>query len=127
MKFQKFGLSKVGYRLFEVDEDLNNQNLCEFCHKRRGKQEKEWVICTNCNRFVEIGKSLATNSYMSIKKKGVEKERVFKDFYLDFFNAPSKHRAKDDIAIFNIKTDSKASSFEKWELSSYVARKDDFS
>jgi len=122
IKFKKFGLDETGYKLFEIDKDLNNQNLCEFCLKRKGKKEEEYVICNSCRRFVTLGKKLAKYNYLAITKKANQDNiNIFKDYYVHFFDNPSKELAKDDIFIFDISKDSEFNGMEKWELKSYVA------
>jgi len=124
IKFKKFGLQEKGFMLFEIDENLDNQNLCDFCHKRKGEKEKEYRICSSCKRFVKIGQKLANQElkYIAITKKENKKDiKIFKEFYLHFFDEPSKELAKDDIYIFDISKDQEFNGMEKWELSSYVA------
>jgi len=122
IKFKKFGLNEIGYKLFNIDKDLNNQNLCEFCLKRKGKKEKEYVICDSCKRFVTLGKKLVKYNYIAItKRENKDNIKIFKDYYVHFFDNPSKELAKDDIFIFDISKDSEFNGMEKWELKSYVA------
>ena len=123
IKYQKFNLKDKGFMLFDIDENLNNQNLCDFCHKRKGKKEKDYVICNSCERFVNIGQKLTKHKYIAITKKSGN-INIFKDFYLNFFDEPSKEFAKDDIYIFDISKDTEFNGMQKWELSSYVATKD---
>ncbi len=128
IKFQKFGLFEKGYEIFEIDDELDNQNLCNFCNKRKGDKKEYYVICEDCEKFVKIGQALTKNKFMAISEKEKDKKdiKIFDKFYLHFFDHPSKNKAQNDIAIFDIRIDENFEGFEKWELSSYVATKEDF-
>ena len=125
IKFKKFGLNKYGYKIFEIDEDLNNQNLCDFCHKRKGEVKKGVVICNECDKYVKLGQKLAEYSRKDFGSMAINKEEggihIFKDFYLHFFNEPARENAKKDIYLFDIRADSEFRGIEKWEIASYVA------
>jgi len=122
IKYKKFDLQNLGYKLFDIEKDLNNQNLCDFCHKRKGKNKEEYTICKSCERFVKIGQKLTKNRFIAItKKQNKDDIRIFKNYYLHFFDNPSKELAKDDIFIFDISKDTEFYGMEKWELQSYVA------
>ncbi|WP_457561921.1 type III-A CRISPR-associated protein Cas10/Csm1 [Caminibacter pacificus] len=129
LKFKKFNLHKIREKIFEYDEDVNNQNLCEFCQKRKGKESKEnYVICDICNHYIEIGKSLVSNRFLAISKEAKDDSdiEIFKGFYIHFFDNPSSVKLKNDVALYDIVTDEEFRGYEKWELSSYVAVKDKF-
>jgi len=127
-KFQKFGLGEQGFVLFEIDEDLDNQNLCDFCRKRKGRDREGYVICKSCRKFVDIGQALVKKPYMAISKerrKGDDIE-IYEGYYLHFFDNPSELKTQNDIAIFDIRSDGEFRGFVKWELDSYVARREAF-
>ncbi len=127
IKYQKFDLKSKGYMLFNIDKDLDNQSLCDFCHKRKGKKEKEYTICSSCDRFVKIGQKLTQHKYIAISKRANKDDiQIFEDFYLHFFDNPQKEHAKEDIYIFDISKDTEFNGMEKWELSSYVATEEIF-
>jgi len=128
-KYQKFDLKTVGHYIFEVDENLTNANLCNFCHKRKGSKERGNIICKNCKRYVTIGEQLAKSTYLAISKnkKSDDDIEIFEGFYLHFFENPSQKLAKDDVYIFDISKDDEFSGFPKWELRSYVAKLDSLS
>jgi CRISPR-associated protein Csm1 len=131
IKYKKFDLINIGgYKIFKIDKDLSNENLCDFCHKRKDKYEnkKEYKICNFCEKYVKIGQALVKNTFLAISKnrKSEEDIEIFRGYYLHFFENPSKNEAKNDIAIYDIKTDTKFRGFKKWELSSYVATKEIF-
>jgi CRISPR-associated protein Csm1 len=128
IKYKKFNLVNIGCKIFEIEKDLNNENLCDFCNKRKGQNKEEYKICNFCEKYVKIGKALTKNTFLAISKERKSKEdiEIFKDYYLHFFENPSKNKAKNDIAIYDIKTDTEFRGFEKWELSSYVATKEIF-
>ncbi|QCT95334.1 type III-A CRISPR-associated protein Cas10/Csm1 [Caminibacter mediatlanticus TB-2] len=122
IKYKRFNLSNNGYYRFDIDNDLDNQNLCDFCLKRKGKELDEYRICDDCNKFVKIGKALVENKFLAISKHKKENDiEVFDGFYLHFFDNVSRKLAEDDISIFDISNDEEFRGFEKWELSSYVA------
>jgi len=112
MKLEKF--KYVDEFMFEYDKDINNSNLCEFCEIRKGNKKDDYVICDVCKDYVEIGKKLAKEKFLSIIL-GEE----FKDFKLSF-------DTKGDY-VFDISKDEEFIGFEKWEISSYVATIDDIS
>ena len=121
MKFKKFGLEKEGYKIFEI-EKIDNQTLCDFCHKRKGKKQEEYVICDVCEKFVKIGQNLTKYKYIAISTKAKNEDdiKIFKNYYLHFFDNPSIKLSQNDIFIFDISKDQNFSGMEKWELSSYV-------
>jgi len=121
LKYKKFDLISKGYHIFEIEDGINNQNLCDFCHKRVGEGD-EYRICKDCNKFVKIGEKLTKNKFLAISKKSKESDdlEVFDGYYLHFFDNASKELAKDDIAIFDISNDEEFRGFYKWELASYV-------
>ena len=121
IKYKKFGLISKGCHIFEIEDGINNQNLCDFCHKRVGKGD-EYKICKDCSKFVKIGEKLTKNRFLAISKKEKEKEdlEIFSGYYLHFFDNASKDLALDDIAIFDISNDEEFRGFYKWELASYV-------
>jgi CRISPR-associated protein Csm1 len=126
IKYKKFSLNKKGYVIFEI-EDLDNENLCDFCHKRKGEKKEEYTICPVGENYVKIGKALVNNKFLAISKKRKNENdiKIFEGYYLHFFDNPSKKEAKEDIAIYDITTDTEFRGFEKWELSSYVKTKKD--
>jgi len=125
IKFKKFGLKESGYKVFDIDKDLNNQNLCNFCHKRKGKSKNGIVICEECEKYVKLGEKLAEYSRKDFGSMAINKEaggiNIFKDFYVHFFNEPSRDNAKKDIYLFDIRMDNEFRGIEKWEIASYVA------
>ncbi len=62
-KFQKFNLSEIN-AVLKTDDDIDNQNLCPLCSKRKTVDE----YCKDCNDFVRIGQELPKKPYMSISK-----------------------------------------------------------
>jgi CRISPR-associated protein Csm1 len=126
MKLQKFNLFENGCIIFDIDKDLSNQNQCNFCHKRKGEKKDNYIICNSCERFVKIGQNLTKFKYIAISTKPKDQNdiKIFKDFYLHFFDNPSKELAKDDIYICDISKEQEFAGMEKWELSSYVKTKD---
>ena len=125
IKYKKFDLFTRGYKIFEIEEGLNNQNLCDFCHKRKGKGE-EYKICSECEKYVKIGEKLTKNRFLTIRTKRKESGdiEIFEGYYLHFFDNVSKELTKEDIAIYDISNDEEFRGLEKWELASYVYLKD---
>jgi CRISPR-associated protein Csm1 len=127
IKFKKFDLYKIKEKVFKIDEGIDNQSLCDFCQKRKGEPKEGYVICDVCKNFVDIGKNLVNNRFLAISKEKKDNDiEVFKGYYLHFFDNPSSVKLKDDVALYDIKTDEEFEGYEKWELSSYVALRDDF-
>ena len=124
IKFKKFDLHKIKEKIFKIDEGIDNQSLCDFCQKRKGESKEGYVICDVCKNFVDIGKNLVNNRFLAISKEKKDNDiEVFKGYYLHFFDNPSSVKLKDDVALYDIRTDEEFKGYEKWELSSYVATK----
>ena len=123
VKLKKYDLLNKGAIVFDIEKDLNNKNLCNFCNKRKGIKKENYVICSECNKFVKIGQLLTKATYIAFSKKKKDDNdiEIFNGYYLHFFNKPSSKEAKDDIAIFDISNDDDFKGFAKWELRSYVA------
>lgn len=116
IKFKKFDLLNEGEFVFKVDEDLNNQNLCPLCKKRKITQTN---ACNFCSNFVSIGKELAKENFLAITKDKTEIE-IFDGYYIKFIDEPKVF--KNSIAIYDLSNSNEFRGFAKWELSSYVAR-----
>jgi len=118
-KFQKFDLQNESNCVLKIDEDLDNQNLCPLCHKRK-KTSKE--SCDPCDSFVKIGKELAKEIFMAITKDEIGIE-IFDGYYIKFTDDPKVY--KNSIAIYDLSKGNDFRGFAKWELSSYVSKEKD--
>ena len=115
-KFKKFDLiSKKP--VLEYDEGITNQNLCEYCNKR--KKEDDEDSCPSCTLFIKIGEKLAKSNFLSISKRS-GKDRVFGEYFINFSNEVK--RVDNTIALYDITNDEEFRGYAKWELSSYVAK-----
>ena len=115
-KFKKFDLiSKKP--VLEYDEGITNQNLCEYCNKR--KKEEDEDSCPSCTLFIKIGEKLAKSNFLSISKRS-GKDRVFGEYFINFSNEVK--RVDNTIALYDITNDEEFRGYAKWELSSYVAK-----
>ena len=124
-KLHKFDLQHQHYEI-EWERDLNNQNQCFACKKRKGKERKniEKLVCDSCYRFIEIGKKLTDSKYMIITKDETSLE-IFDGYYLKFL--PKEKDPKglpNTVAIYDISNDPEFDGFAKWEIGAYVATKD---
>ncbi len=123
-KLNKFDLTNSSYEI-EWDKDLKNSNQCFACKKRIGidRNSIDKKVCDSCYRFIEIGKNLAKQKYL-IFTKDKTSISIFEDYYIKFIDSDPK-AFQNTIAIYDISKDSSFEGFAKWELSSYVATKND--
>jgi len=117
LKYKKFDLINQE-SILEIDKELNNQNLCPLCNKRKIINE----YCQSCNKFVKIGEKLAKSDYIIITKDKTDIE-IFKGFYIKFTNEAKIF--KNLVAIYDISKDEEFKGYAKWELSSYVKTDED--
>jgi len=127
-KFSKFNLQSME-PLMEYDEDIDNQNLCEFCNKRKGEiveeesGDKIYTICSHCRKFVDIGKNLATKRYILFTKNNKSKTAIdiYNNYSIEFKESIDISKIDENILlIFDISKEDSSEKFAKWELSSYV-------
>ena len=116
------------HRRYEIDweKDLNNQNQCFACKKKKGKEREniEKLVCDSCYRFIEIGKKLTNSKYMIITKDETSIE-IFYGYYLKFLPKEKDPKGLSNIiAIYDISDNSEFDGFAKWEIGAYVATKD---
>ena len=116
-KFQKFNLTEAE-AISSVDEDIDNQNLCPLCSKRKIVNE----YCNDCNKFVRIGESLPKKQYLSISKNSGQ-IKIFGNHYINF--SDEVERTDNAMAIFDISNNEAFNGYAKWELGSYVHMSDD--
>lgn len=121
MKFNKFNLPHNESFVFEIDENLNNQNLCPLCNKRKKAENK--TECETCSNFIKIGTELSKENFLVITKDETA-IHIFDDFYIKFIENPKVY--KNSIAIYDLSNTSEFRGYAKWELSSYVAKDKDF-
>lgn len=112
-KFQKFNLSEID-AILEIDEGIDNQNLCPLCSKRKIADE----YCKDCSDFVKIGQDLPKKPYLGISKDSGQ-IKIFGNYYINFSNEVK--RTDNAIAIFDISNNDEFNGYAKWELASYVA------
>ncbi len=112
-KFQKFDLSEID-AVLNVDEGLDNQNLCPLCSKRKIVDE----YCKDCENFVRIGEQLAKKAFLSISKNSGQ-IKIFGEYYINFSN--DVERTDNTIALYDISNTNEFNGYAKWELGSYVA------
>jgi len=117
-KFNKFDLISRE-PVLSYDEGITNQNLCEYCNKRKQEEEKEEDGCKSCNLFINIGEKLAKSNFFSISK-GSEQDKIFGEYSIDFFDKVGK--IDNVIALYDISNNEEFKGYAKWELSSYVAK-----
>ena len=117
-KFKKFDLLHRD-PLLEVDEGLDNQNLCQLCSRRKGrKREYGDTACDGCDHLVRIGEKLAKSDFLTLSK-GSGQIALFGRWYLNFSEEPK--RFDNAVAIYDIRNDDTFRGYAKWELKSYVA------
>lgn len=117
MKFNKFDLLQNENYIFEIEEDLNNQNLCPLCHKR--KKEHDKTECETCSTFIKIGTELSKENFFVITKDETA-THIFSNYYIKFVENPKVY--KNSIAIYDLSNKSEFRGYAKWELSSYIAK-----
>ncbi len=119
-KYRKFDLAARS-SLLDIDEDIDNRNLCQLCHKKKGKlrrsNDKEYIACDDCQMFVEIGRELAKKSYLTISR-GSGQKKIFGDWFINFSDEPI--RFDNAVEIYDISKDPAFNGYAKWELASYV-------
>ena len=115
-KFKKFDLL-TREPVLTYDEDINNQNLCEYCNKRKIVKDKD--SCKSCSLFITIGEKLAKSSFLSISK-GSGQFEVFGEYFINF--SDEVYRVDNVIALYDITNDEEFRGYAKWELASYVAK-----
>ncbi len=113
-KFAKLDLLNTN-PILEYDEDINNQNLCELCGKRKRIDDNS---CKVCKKFIKIGENLSKKEYMSISKESGQ-TNIFQNYFINFSNDIS--RIDNAVVIYYITNDEKFKGYAKWELKSYVA------
>ncbi len=118
-KFKKFDLLARD-PVLSYDEDINNQNLCKYCNKRKKEEGKDG--CQSCNLFIDIGKKLAKSNFFSISK-GSGQYEIFGNYSINF--SDELKRIDNVIALYDITNDEEFKGYAKWELSSYVAKNDE--
>ena len=111
-KFHKFNLQEIE-PVLKNDDDIDNQNLCSLCSKRKIVDE----YCQDCEDFVKIGENLAKKEYLTISKDSGQIE-IFGDYYINF--SDKIERTDNAIAIFDISNSEEFRGYAKWELKSYV-------
>ncbi|GHV08044.1 hypothetical protein AGMMS50229_15840 [Campylobacterota bacterium] len=113
IKFNKFDLLRTN-PIIAYDDRLDNATLCEYCGKRKiGHKES----CTICDRFIEIGKALATANFFTISKNNGDIP-IFGGYFISL----DQRDITDRIATFDISNNDEFRGYAKWELSSYVKR-----
>ncbi len=117
-KFKKFDLT-LREPVLEYDEGITNQNLCEYCNKRKKEEDKDG--CQSCNLFIKIGEKLAKSNFLSISK-GSGQYKIFGEYHINF--SDKIERVDNVIALYDITNDEEFKGYAKWELSSYVANDD---
>lgn len=123
-KFRKFDLNETD-PVLNFDEGLDNQNLCQLCGRKKGKEreqnDKTYMACDDCFDFVKIGQNLAKTDFLTISRNSGQ-IRVFGDHYINFSKEPK--RFDNAVAVFDISNDEAFRGYAKWELNSYVKRDD---
>ncbi len=124
-KYTKFSLAGRS-PLLEVEEDLDNQNLCQLCHRKKGTPrrhgDKEYVACENCETYVDIGRKLAKKQYLTISR-GSGQKKIYGDWFVNFSDEPT--RLDNAVEIYDISKDPAFNGYAKWELASYVLTEND--
>lgn len=124
-KYQKFALKSSSYTI-DFDEGINNQNLCQLCQKRKGEERlrnnSPYIACDSCEKFVQIGKQLAKNSYMEVTKDETDLP-IFGGFYLEFTDKPKV--SENSVAVYDISKEQTFNGYAKWEIASYVHKIND--
>ena len=115
-KFKKFDLLTRD-SVLSYDEDINNQNLCEYCNKRKKEEGKDG--CFSCNLFINIGERLAKSDFFSISQ-GSGQYEIFGNYFINF--SDKVERIDNVIALYDITNNEVFKGYAKWELSSYVAK-----
>ncbi len=129
-KFSKFNLKSIN-PIMEYDNDIDNQNLCKFCNKKKGKERRDknepdetYVACDNCEEFIQLGKYLTTKRYIIFTKNIEDGMNIFDNYSIRFdIEFQQNNRPAigiDDFLIYDIANEDKYNGFAKWELSSYV-------
>lgn len=129
-KFKRFNLQSIN-PVMEYDDNIDNQNLCRFCHKKKGKKridkndkDEKYIACDNCEQFIEIGKNLTTKRYIIFTKDRNIGVPIFKNYSIHFdvelISEDKPAISIDDFLIFDISNEDRYNGFAKWELSSYV-------
>ena len=121
-KYRKFNLAHLDKPHMQIDEGIDNQNLCQLCNKKKGSERRQnsnsYMACSDCQAFVDIGQQLAKKPYLAITKDPTTIE-IFGGFYIKFIDNPKVF--KNSIAVFDISKEDTFKGYAKWELSSYVA------
>ncbi|WP_457608167.1 type III-A CRISPR-associated protein Cas10/Csm1 [Nitratifractor sp.] len=117
-KFRKFDL-QTRDPLLNIDEGIDNRNLCRLCGKKRGRERDggEYIACDRCDSFIRIGRELTTRGYLGISRISGQM-RVYGDYFLNFTDEP--RRFDNLVALYDIANDGIFRGVAKWELRSYV-------
>jgi CRISPR-associated protein Csm1 len=129
-KFSKFNLQSIN-PLMKYEEDIDNQNLCKLCNKKKGRErvdsnnrDEKYIACDSCEQFVKIGKYLTTKKYITFTKDLNDAIPILGDYYIRFDVELGREDKPaigiDDFLIYDIANEERYNGFAKWELSSYV-------
>ncbi|BBG66778.1 CRISPR-associated protein, Csm1 family [Hydrogenimonas sp.] len=125
-KYRRFDLASR-HPVLELDDGIDNRNLCQLCHLRKGiereSSDKTYIACGSCEKFVRIGRELATKKFLTISK-GSGKIPIFGEWHLNFSEKPE--RFDNAVEIYDISKDPEFAGYAKWELASYVAIEDGY-
>ncbi|WP_104748280.1 type III-A CRISPR-associated protein Cas10/Csm1 [Helicobacter cetorum] len=102
-KFDFLNFEKASDFVLEIDEGLNNENLCKVCNLRI--QEKNKEHCHVCASFIRLGEILANFQ----KQESISSQELA----LNFFNFSCSLVLDDAIKSYVCKNDKEILTFEK--------------